>query len=447
MKTKMNNKMFKVFLMVAAFATMQVPALRAQETSSTEAEVSFVYSSGAPMEIGDTVMIHQDSLRYLTGERMSKWVYGVPHQIRQLGTKTKPTGVLLRGIYSWIAQGSLIPLNVAKTQEAMDAKRAAEAAAAAAEAERLAAEAAAAEAERLAAEAAAAEAAARAKMLQEQDTLPPAPQPYQVDRFTIGVRGGLASLMPQTEPAIGSTWGFGVMLDLQYAHYWAKGEDKTRLGILTGLNVGYLQNEKTLKKITENYTLGSGNNLTDYRINIEGVSTLNRQVQVEVPVMFSMITKGGFFLNAGPKFVLPVYTSYNQTLNNVTIQATDLETGVVMTDNIVMGVMKDDTRSGKNNHQFKLGVTVGGEFGYEHALASGHSISIGLYANYGVYNMYKHAGDLNADPSSHSIVTITPPTANGIATVEPQSMFNAYVNKLGYLDAGLKVAFNLNWKK
>ena len=125
MKTIMNSKMLKVFLLVAIFATTQATAVSAQETAAATSEVSFIYSSGAMMEIGDTVMIHKDSLRYLTGERMSKWVYGVPHQIRQLGTKTKPTGVLLRGIYSWLSQGSLVPLNADKTQEAMDAKRAA----------------------------------------------------------------------------------------------------------------------------------------------------------------------------------------------------------------------------------------------------------------------------------------------------------------------------------
>ena len=148
MKTNMINQMLKVTLLVAIFATIQVPTLCAQ-SASEEAEVSFTYSSGATMEVGDSVMIHQDSLRYLTGERMSKWVYGVPHQIRQLGTKSKPTGVLLRGIYSWIAQGSLIPLNVKKTQEYADAQRAAE------EAARLAEE----EAARLAAEEAARQAA------------------------------------------------------------------------------------------------------------------------------------------------------------------------------------------------------------------------------------------------------------------------------------------------
>lgn len=437
MKTKMNNKMLKVSLLVAIFATIQVPALFAQESSASSSEVTFVYESGAPMEIGDSVMINKDSLRYLTGERMSTWVYGVPHQIRQLGTKTKPTGVLLRGIYSWIAQGSLIPLNVEKTTETIERKKAEAAAAAAA-----------------IAAAEAAEEAARLKMLEElveeeevvevvEDTLPPAPQPYQINRFTVGVRGGLASLMPQTTPAIGATWGFDALLDLQYAHYWAKGEDKIRLGLLTGVSVGYMQNSKTLKDVTEQYTKYSEGNI-DYTIHMDEVTALNRQVQLEVPVMFSMVTPKGFFLNAGPKFILPVYASFNQTLKNGDISALMVDMGVTATENVVTGEIKEAefVHSGVNNYQLDLTIAVGGELGYEHQLESGHSVSVGLYANYGVFSTYKH--DLE---KSKYIVDVNPPTADGVFQLAPNSMMNAYANKLGFLDLGLKVAFHLNWKK
>ena len=93
-----------------------------------------------------------------------------------------------------------------------------------------------------------------------------------------------------------------------------------------------------------------------------------------------------------------------------------------------------------NDHQFDLTIAVGGEFGYEHQLQSGHSVSVGLYANYGVFSTYKHEGSAN-------IISITPPSAAGVAEVTVNSVNNAYVNKLGYLDAGLKVAFHLNWKK
>ena len=462
MKTNMINKMLKVTLLVAVFATIQVPTLCAQTTST---ETSFVYSSGAPMEVGDSVMIHQDSLRYLTGQRMDKWVYGVPHQIRQLGTKRKPNGVLLRGIYSWIAQGSLIPLNVKKTQEYIDAQRAAEEAArlAAEEAARLAAE----EAARLAAEEAArlaAEEAARlaAEQVVEDTVVVPVTQSYQVDRFTIGVRGGLASMMPKTHNnSMGAIWGLGAMLDLQYAHYWAKADDKVQLGILTGLGLGYVQNKKTLRNLKEEWQVLAedgvlhgpngnsamqGTGAIDYSVAMEKVATTNHQLQVEVPLMFSMVTPKGFFLNLGPKFILPVYTPYQQTVEGTHITATlpgvSTETNKVMfVDDVVFGRLDDKyTHKGMNDHQLDLTIAVGGELGYEHHLESGHSVSVGLYANYGVFNTYKHE-------ASDNIVSIAPPTTSGVANVTVNSANNAYVNKLGYLDAGLKVAFHLNWKK
>ena len=441
MKTNMNNKLLKVTLLVAIFATTQVPALLAQSSSTpTDSEVAFVYGSGATMEIGDSVMIHQDSLRYLTGERMSSWVYGVPHQIRQLGTKTKPTGVLLRGIYSWIAQGSLIPLNAHKTQEYIDAQRAAaEAAAAAEEAARLAAE----EAARLAAEAALMEAVyvEEDTVVEVKDTVVP-DLPFEVNRFSVGVRGGLASLMPQTTPAIGATWGFDALLDLQYAHYWAKGNEKIRLGLLTGLSIGYMQNSKTLKNVNEQYTKHSEGDI-DYTIHMDEVSATNRQLQLEVPVMFSMVAPKGLFLNVGPKFILPVHASYKQTLKNGDINAYLVDMGVNVKENVVTGEIKEAefVHDGVNDQQFDLTIAVGGELGYEHQLQSGHSVSVGLYANYGVFSTYKH------NPDAKYIVDVTPPTAEGLFQLTPNSMTNAYANKMGYLDLGLKLTFHLNWKK
>jgi hypothetical protein len=264
-----------------------------------------------------------------------------------------------------------------------------------------------------------------------------------VNRFTIGVRGGLASLLPKAEPTVAPAWGFDALLDLQYAHYWAKDANKMQVGLLTGLSVGYMQYGKSLKDVKETSTLGAGNDVTDYVVTMENVTTINRQLQLEVPVMFSMITPKGFFLNAGPKLILPVYTPYTQTMKNTTIQATDLETGVVLVDNPVMGRLdKEYTQKGMNGHQLDLTLALGAELGYEHKLQSGHSLSIGVYANYGVFSTYKHDAK-----SADQILSIVAPNATNVAQVTVNSVNNAYVNKLGYFDAGLKLALNLNWKK
>ena len=55
------------------------------------------------LQVGDTVTVNKDATHYLTGERISKWVYLVKHRIRQIGTKKWKDGVLIRGINSWLA--------------------------------------------------------------------------------------------------------------------------------------------------------------------------------------------------------------------------------------------------------------------------------------------------------------------------------------------------------
>lgn len=428
MKTIM-NKMFKVILLVAIFATTQVSlsSVSAQTTDAAQSAVEFVYSSGAAMEIGDTVMINKDSLRYLTGERMSTWVYGVPHTIRQLGTKTKPTGVLLRGIYSWIAQGSLIPLNHNKTQEYFDALRAAEEA----ERVRVAAEAAA---------AAAAEEAARAKMFEEyveedtiveQDTVVP-DLPYQVNRFSIGVRGGIAA---QSVPS----FGFSTMLDLRYAHYWVKSSKSPMLGILTGVSVGYMQFGQNLGLDKYNVTIPDATGTLNYLVDIKNASSINRQVQLEVPVMFSMVMQNGFFVNAGPKLILPAYAGYKQDMSGVTLTATHVEEGVTIAPNdSLMGVVADAIESGKNKNAWDVTVGLGAELGYELKFESGYALDLGVYATYGINTKtYKDANG--------QILTITPPDEVNVGAGKMQSIMNAGPVNMSYLDAGLKLTFHFNW--
>ena len=55
------------------------------------------------LQVGDTITVNKDATHYLTGEKISKWVYRVTHRIRQIGTKQWKDGILIRGINSWLA--------------------------------------------------------------------------------------------------------------------------------------------------------------------------------------------------------------------------------------------------------------------------------------------------------------------------------------------------------
>ena len=60
-------------------------------------------------QVGDTVTVNRSATHYITGERISQWVYDVKHTIRQVGSLFHKDGILLKGIRSWIAPSNISP--------------------------------------------------------------------------------------------------------------------------------------------------------------------------------------------------------------------------------------------------------------------------------------------------------------------------------------------------
>ena len=85
-------------------------------------------------------------------------------------------------------------------------------------------------------------------------------------------------------------------------------------------------------------------------------------------------------------------------------------------------------------------MTIGIELGYEFKLKSGNSIGLGAFANYGVYSMYSN------NPLG-SAIDVFAPSANGNGVVNVESLTNAYTDKMGHLDAGVKLTYNFNFFK
>ena len=102
------SKMIKASIVLVIFTSL----LPLANVSAQKKQL--FYSTGAPIEVGDSVMINRDSLRYETGERKIYWVYDQIHEVRQVSSKYHPDGVLMRGIYSWVKAGALSPMNVKK---------------------------------------------------------------------------------------------------------------------------------------------------------------------------------------------------------------------------------------------------------------------------------------------------------------------------------------------
>ena len=427
--------------------------------------------------IGDSVMIKRECVEYLTGERPSVWVWDKVHTVRQLGTKRFPEGVLLMNIYSWICEECLIPVNGRAQEEeakAVEEQKEDRAAFEKAQKGEPAAQPAAQPAEEPKEEPAAEPAAEPAEEPAKEEPAPVEEQKeeeqtaqsnqgdsihsqpnfkHNYDRFTIGLRGGAAGLLHKTNE--GSwTCGGDVVLDLQYAHYWTKDGRPIDLGIITGVGLGYAQSsvKSSVNSTRPNVEDGDATPMhIDYTIRADEVKEHDGQLQLEVPLMFSLIHQNGLFFNIGPKFMLPVFTPYKQTISNnpnTFVEAYYQETGVRVTNDVITGLLAEDKYTSKGTdykNKFTINVMLTAEIGYEWILKSGNSLGLGAYANYSVYNSFKNnPEDPNVDPLIR-VESAPSSTSNAVINVNP--LTGTYASGLGFFDAGVKLAYHFNFPK
>ena len=259
-------------------------------------------------------------------------------------------------------------------------------------------------------------------------------------RFTIGIRGGASALLHNV---VNGNWTCGgdVILDLQYAHYWPLQNKPLDLGIIAGVGLGYSQSGMRAAVDTA-YTVATDDGNIDYTLKADEVKEHDGQIQLEVPVMFSLIHQNGLFFNVGPKFMLPVYTPYNQTIHNPDINAYFPEEGVNVSNEVVTGYVRDNqitTKGTDNGNKCKINIMLTAEIGYEWRFQNGHSLGLGAFANYSVYNSFKNQGE------NKSLMDVEAPSASAPASVDILSATKTYAEGLGYFDAGVKLAYHFNF--
>ena len=407
---------------------------------------------------GDSVMIKRECTKYLTGEQPSVWVYDKMHTVGQIGTKRFPEGILLFPINSWVCSECIVPTQpkekvVAKPVEAEPVKT-----------EPVV--------EEPVVEPEPAPVVVEEPIIIEEPTPAPIVEPTPVveeptpapvvveqvkgdsikskqnfhhgyDRFTIGLRGGASSLLHNMEKG---KWNCGgdIMLDLQYAHYWTKDGRPVDLGIITGIGIGYAQSSVKTNVDTA-YTATTSDGNIDYTIKANEIKEHDGQLQLEIPLFFSLIHESGLFFNIGPKFMLPVYTPYKQQVGKDThIEAFFQDAEIKVTDEVVTGLLaqEDYTQKGSDyKNQFTINVMLSAEIGYEWILKSGNSLGLGAYADYSVYNSFKNSA------TAKSLIDVVAPEGNNVAVVNVAPATKTYAKGLGFFDVGVKVAYHFNFPK
>ena len=462
--------MKRILFVVFALCTITVMAQDMPVGNKMKPDPSLQTRSVTPdstysYNVGDTIVVPQKIRKYLTGERISLWVYQTTHIIKQIGGERFPNGILLEGINSWVPMTKNAPLLLPtpKPQEPRPAvqpkpvepAKPVEPTKPAVEPQ---------------------------KPVEQPKPQPqPQPQPRPVEparpydyaqpqqpeqvkpvepakpeeqtlrvehvrlhpkhRLSIGVRGGAASLMQQ-----GMDWkiGYDALFDLQYGCYWRSNTAKPSLGFIIGLAAGFEHNDITMSNvICKSNITADGLNL-QYTASIDKLYEHTSQIQVEVPVLFSMVTPHGFFLNVGPKLILPVYGMYKQQLTNANIEAYSPLLDVTFKNDVVLGQFTKAQLAGQsgkiNTFLFKPTVAAMLDLGYEAKLNNGDAFSIGVYGDYGFSMKSTAKADLAP------IVDIVPPTADANAQVRLGHL-SSQVTKLGFFDAGLKLTYHFNLSK
>ena len=506
-----------LFLTAFSFATSAEEALvgNKMRPDSTLQDKGIEPDSEFAFTKGDTIIISKQRTHYLTGERISRWVYYVRHIIQQVGGQRFPNGILIKGINSWVGPDGLLlsaPVEredevanqalqerlkhdsaavkereeevetldermkkeldkraeqmglavldkqrsdsleaVRQEQLRQDSLRRAhemeeEARLRRLEEERLAEEQRVKDSIRLAED-------ERARFLKEAEEADKkriadsiraeerkrafylAPQ----HRFSIGLRGGVASLMQETKDNIMDRWkaGFDVMLDLQYSYYFgAKEGKKTNMGITTGLSLGYSRSP-IASPVDTAYTITDleGSSI-DYTVSAGEVNEKNAQLQLEVPLLFSLRHQSGVFMNVGPKIVVPVFAHYNQKISEPLIDAYFSDYGVHVPNEVITGRLEESKyKTGGKWQASKLNVMVTAEIGYEWRLRNGNALGLGAYANYSVFDLYSN------NTTGKSIIEVGMPQPGG-ASVDVHSATDTYGTGLGFFDCGVKVIYH-----
>lgn len=467
--------MKRILFIAIAFCAITMQAQQVPVGNKMQPDLTLQTRSVAPdstytYAVGDTIVVPRKIHHYLTGERIALWVYNTAHIIKQVGGERFPDGILLEGINSWVPMTKSTPLllpNPKKTEAQKPAEQAKPAEpqkpveqAKPAEPQKPVEEAKPAEPQKPVEEAKPAEPlqpVEEAKPAEPQkpveETKPAEPaqteqtqigekEPLRrYDRLSIGVRGGAASLMQQSVK-----WkiGYDALFDLQYGCYWQRGTAKPKLGFIIGLAAGYEHNDISKANVSCTDSQTAEGMTLQYTATIDNIAEHTSQIQVELPILFSMVTPKGFYFNVGPKLILPVYGMYKQQITNANVSVYVPEIDVTFTNDVVLGRFTDEQlagRSGKiETFLYKPTVAAMLDLGYEAALKSGNALSIGVYGDYG-FSFYSTA---KVDPAP--LVGIQAPSADANARVSLGHLSKG-VTRLGFFDAGLKLTYHFNLSK
>lgn len=253
-----------------------------------------------------------------------------------------------------------------------------------------------------------------------------------------GARVGFGSMMQKADVESDRTKGFDGAVDGVFNYYFNQKNKKLPFfGVRTGISVGYKQNSISMPvDLTYNTKDAEGRSIT-YHVVADNVKETDRQMSLELPVMFAAWYKN-IFANLGLRVGIPAVSRYEQKMGEHSVTATFDDYGVSLRDELVTGkISLDDTRMKAKLDAAGFNLCLAFEGGYEFSFL-GNQLSAGIYVDYGLVDNFKGNGNLfaDADPS------VINPTTNTPASVVVHTLTDSYVNSVGIFDIGVRAVYS-----
>jgi len=397
------------------------------------------------IQVGDTVVISRNQRYYMTGDTITSWVYNVCAIVNKVGGRRFPNGVLLRDINSWVSPEALMLIGPVegrqlKPQPQPEPEPEPVVPAAPVIVEEPKPEPIVEPTPEPVAELKPEPVAEPAS--QELSKMEPKPETVAefvarkdaVSRISIGVRGGVTSLLQDAGDAK-CQLGWDAMLDVQYAYYGVT-QQEHKVGLLVGIGAGYTRAGMSLDALNDQFSASTSDGDIQYTVSAENLVEKHGWVTVEVPVMFSLVTRGRFFMNIGPRVQIPVYSHYTMRYDNPNIDAYFVKERVHVPNELITGTTDAGEAKGKLAVA-KYNLLAGLELGYEWNLKNGDALGLGAFADYNVYTFYK-----SGEEAQRVIDIAAPSDEVQPAQVNFHSLNDVYGQKRLFLDCGLKLTYH-----
>jgi len=264
-------------------------------------------------------------------------------------------------------------------------------------------------------------------------------QAQSTSRIMIGLGGGFSTNL--IEGRVDNICGPMGTFNFGYAILGSV-NSSTQLGLRTGVNASYSQFANAIKLDNKFTNYDYYGHQMDYTVASTAVTYRQSQINVEVPIMFAVRSRGVYF-NVGAKFVAPVWNQYKQTIDNPTISAFYPEYGVTVVNDVVTGRLTDEqiNLSGKATVPYLM-IGLAAEIGHVWALkGSNSSLGFDIFLDYMPWSIGA------SKENTKSIVEVAPlvndcEQPKAAVTVNPMFQCNNYAYQ--NLNFGIKLVYTFD---